>query len=147
MKVIFIKNVRNQGKEGEIKEVSDGYAQNYLIKTKLAIKASKENVDSLKRKKELQIMTEKKMITKMKAIKTKLEKEVIELKVKVGDKDKLFGSVSSKQIHDELLKRNYKIDRNKIITEHPIITLGNHYVKIELHKEVIAEIIIKVIKG
>jgi large subunit ribosomal protein L9 len=146
MKVIFIKDVRNQGKIGEIKEVSDGYAQNYLIKNKLAIKASKENIEALKRKKEQQAIHEQNLINEMNKVKDQLEKEKIEFKVKVGEKDKLFGSISSKQIHDELLKRNYKIDKNKIMLDHPITTLGSHCVKIELHREVIGQIIIKVVK-
>lgn len=146
MKIIFLEDVRKQGKKGEIKEVSDGYANNYLIKNHLAMKANNDTVSQIKREKEKQDALEKEKQEEMKILKTKLETETITFKVKTGDKDKMFGSISTKQIHDELINLGYKIDRNKIVLNTPIINLGMYIVKIELHKEVTAEIKVHVEK-
>lgn len=140
MIIIFLEDVRKQGKKGEIKEVSDGYANNYLIKNKLAAKANSDVINQIQKEKEKQTFLEKEKVKEMMVLKTKIEKEKIIFKAKASDKDKIFGSISSKQIHDELLNRNYKIDRNKMKLDHPITRLGTHNIKIELHKEVIAEI-------
>ena len=140
MKVIFIKDVKGQGKKDEIKEVKDGYAMNYLIKNKYAVPytetSNKRLNDEIKERK----IQEEKDIEESNKIKEKLKKEKISFKVKTGKEDRVFGSISSKQIKDELDKLGYKIDKKKIILDTPISSLGHHFVKIELHKKVIAEL-------
>lgn len=140
MKVIFIKDVKGQGKKDEIKEVKDGYAMNYLIKNKYAVPytetSNKRLNDEIKERK----IQEEKDIEEANKIKEKLKKEKITFKVKTGKEDRVFGSISSKQIKDELDKLGYKIDKKKIILNTPISSLGHHFVKIELHKKVIAEL-------
>ena len=140
MKVIFIKDVKGQGKKDEIKEVKDGYAMNYLIKNKYAVPytetSNKRLNDEIKERK----IQEAKDIEEANKIKEKLKKEKISFKVKTGKEDRVFGSISSKQIKDELDKLGYKIDKKKIILDTPISSLGHHFVKIELHKKVIAEL-------
>lgn len=140
MKVIFIKDVKGQGKKDEIKEVKDGYAMNYLIKNKYAVPytetSNKRLNDEIKERK----IQEEKDIEACNKIKEKLKKEKISFKVKTGKEDRVFGSISSKQIKDELDKLGYKIDKKKIILDTPISSLGHHFVKIELHKKVIAEL-------
>ena len=140
MKVIFIKDVKGQGKKDEIKEVKDGYAMNYLIKNKYAVPytetSNKRLNDEIKERK----IQEEKDIEEANKIKEKLKKEKISFKVKTGKEDRVFGSISSKQIKDELDKLGYKIDKKKIILDTPISSLGHHFVKIELHKKVIAEL-------
>lgn len=140
MKVIFIKDVKGQGKKDEIKEVKDGYAMNYLIKNKYAVPytetSNKRLNDEIKERK----VQEEKDIEEANKIKEKLKKEKISFKVKTGKEDRVFGSISSKQIKDELDKLGYKIDKKKIILDTPISSLGHHFVKIELHKKVIAEL-------
>lgn len=140
MKVIFIKDVKGQGKKDEIKEVKDGYAMNYLIKNKYAVPytetSNKRLNDEIKERK----IQEEKDIEEANKIKEKLKKEKISFKVKTGKEDRVFGSISSKQIKDELDKLGYKIDKKKIILNTPISSLGHHFVKIELHKKVIAEL-------
>lgn len=140
MKVIFIKDVKGQGKKDEIKEVKDGYAMNYLIKNKYAVPytetSNKRLNDEIKERK----AQEEKDIEEANKIKEKLKKEKISFKVKTGKEDRVFGSISSKQIKDELDKLGYKIDKKKIILDTPISSLGHHFVKIELHKKVIAEL-------
>ena len=140
MKVIFIKDVKGQGKKDEIKEVKDGYAMNYLIKNKYAVPytetSNKRLNDEIKERK----IQEEKDIEEANKIKEQLKKEKISFKVKTGKEDRVFGSISSKQIKDELDKLGYKIDKKKIILDTPISSLGHHFVKIELHKKVIAEL-------
>ena len=143
MKVILLKDVKNQGKKDDIITVSDGYANNYLIKNKLAVmytKTSKNVLDSeIKERNDL----EDKLVCDLTKIKDKLKDKEIKFKVSTGKEDKVFGSISSKQIHEELKKLGYNIDKKNIKIETPLDTLGVHEVKIELHKKV--KFIIKVI--
>lgn len=146
MKVIFIKDLKGQGKKKDIKEVSDGYAMNYLIKNSYAVKYTKTSNEILNN----EIQNEKELFelnTKnAKIIKEKLEKEEVTFIVKSGTNNKIFGSISTKQIIDELNKLGYSnIDKRKILIDNPITSLGTHIVKIELFKDVIANIKIKVI--
>ncbi len=146
MKVIFIKDLKGQGKKKDIKEVSDGYAMNYLIKNGYAVKYTKTSNEILNN----EIQNEKELFelnTKnAKIIKEKLEKEEVTFIVKSGTNNKIFGSISTKQIIDELNKLGYSnIDKRKIFIDNPITSLGIHIIKIELFKDVIANIKIKVI--
>lgn len=146
MKVIFIKDLKGQGKKKDIKEVSDGYAMNYLIKNGYAVKYTKTSNEILNN----EIQNEKELFelnTKnANIIKEKLEKEIITFIVKSGTNNKIFGSISTKQIIDELNKLGYSnIDKRKIFIDNPITSLGIHIIKIELFKDVIANIKIKVI--
>ena len=146
MKVIFIKDVKGQGKKNEIKEVKDGYAINFLIKNGYAIKADQNNVRKLNKKLQTDKLEENLLIKDMEDLKKKIEKETIEFKVKTGAQDKMFGQISIKQIKQELDKLGYEIDKKKIKIENPIMSLGYHEVKIELHKKVIASLKISVRK-
>lgn len=146
MKVIFIKDLKGQGKKKDIKEVSDGYAMNYLIKNGYAVKYTKTSNEILnneiKNEKELFELNTK----NANIIKEKLEKEEVTFIVKSGTNNKIFGSISTKQIIDELNKLGYSnIDKRKILIDNPITSLGTHIIKIELFKDVIANIKIKVI--
>ena len=146
MKVIFIKDLKGQGKKKDIKEVSDGYAMNYLIKNGYAVKYTKTSNEILnneiKNEKELFELNTK----NANIIKEKLEKEEVTFIVKSGTNNKIFGSISTKQIIDELNKLGYNnIDKRKIFINNPITSLGIHIIKIELFKDVIANIKIKVI--
>lgn len=146
MKVIFIKDLKGQGKKKDIKEVSDGYAMNYLIKNGYAVKYTKTSNEILnneiKNEKELFELNTK----NAKIVKENLEKETITFIVKSGTNNKIFGSISTKQIIDELNKLGYSnIDKRKILIDNPITSLGTHIVKIELFKDVIANLKIKVI--
>ena len=144
MKVIFIKDVKGQGKKDEIKEVSDGYAKNFLIKNKYAVAANQNTLKKLNNSLEERRLEEKLLIGECEQLKKQLEKEKIIFKVKTGKQDMMFGKISVKQIKEELSKLGYKIDKTQILLEHPITSLGYHDVKIELHKKVIANIKINV---
>ncbi len=146
MKVIFIKDVKGQGKKDEIKEVKDGYAKNFLIKNKYAVAYSETSKRRLNEEINDRKIKNENDIKESKELKNKLSKEKIVFKVKTGKEDKVFGSISTKQIKEELDKLGYDIDKKKIIIDTPISSLGTHIVKIELHKEVISDLEIKLEK-
>lgn len=146
MEVIFIKDLKNQGKKGQIKNVKDGYAENFLIKNGYAVKKTKENLAKLnyeQTKKAKEDAENKKMALETKE---KLSKETLEFTVKTGAGDKVFGSISIKQIKDELQKKGYNIEKSMIEINNPIASLGFHNIDINLYPEVIATIKVHVIK-
>lgn len=146
MQVIFKKDLKKQGKKGEIKNVKDGYAENFLIKNGYAVPATNENMKILEREKQSAKDLDKKLKEEAEKIKEELEKETITFKVRTGEGDRVFGSISAKQIKDELSKKDYKIDKNQIIIENQIASLGFHYVKIELYQKIVAKVKIHVVK-
>lgn len=136
MKVILLSDVKGKGKKDDIIDVSDGYANNYLIKNKLGVPyttGSKKVLDN-----ELKIRQEKEdsLVHELNKIKDKLENKDIEFKVKVGKLDKVFGNISSKQICDKLKSMGFDIEKKCIKLENSINSLGVHKVLIELHKKV-----------
>ena len=145
MKVIFLKDLKGQGKKGEIKEVKDGYG-NFLIKNNVASLANESNLKHYNTVKSKQELEENLFIKECEKLKEQLEKLSINIKVKVGSQDKVFGSVSTKQISTELKKLNFNIDKNKIKVDSPLSSLGTHIVKVELHKKVIANVKINLVK-
>ncbi len=146
MKVIFIKDVKKQGKAGEIKEVSDGYAQNFLIKNKYAVAYTQRSKEILDINNKKAAEEERLEIEKCNKIKKELSNKVIKFKVKTGNQDQVFGNISSKQIMQELENLGYKIDKKKIVIDTPINTLGFHDVKLNLHKKVVASVRVELIK-
>ena len=146
MEVIFIKDLKNQGKKGQVKKVKDGYAENYLIKNGYAVKKTKENLSKLNHeiaKKEKENEENKNKAEKMKQT---LSKEIIEFKVKTGAGDKFFGSISVKQIKDELQKRGYKIEKSQVEIINTIQSLGFHNVNINLYPGIVATVKVHVVK-
>ena len=140
MKVIFIKDLKKQGKVDEIKEVSDGYATNFLIKNGYAVKYTKASNDRLNDDIKNRQLKEEEDIKKATEIKKKLEKENLIFKVKSGKDGKVFGNISTKQISEKLTSLGYTIDKKKITIDNQINTLGIHFVKIELHKKVLGNL-------
>lgn len=144
MKVIFIKDLKGQGKKGEIKQVKDGYAKNFLIKNGYAVQETKESLKNLERQNKKEEALDNELRIKALDNKKKIEKEKISFTVKTGKDDKVFGSISVKQIKEAL--NNYDIDKKQIIIDNPITSLGFHSIKINLYKDVIANIKIEVKK-
>ena len=140
MKVIFIKDLKKQGKKDEIKEVSDGYATNFLIKNGYAVKYTKTSNERLNDDIKAREIKEKKDIEEANKIKNKIEKENIIFKVKSGKDGKVFGNISTKQISEKLAELGYDIDKKKVILDTNLNILGIHNVKIILHKKVEANL-------
>ncbi len=135
MKVIFIKDLKGQGKKGEIKEVSDGYAINYLIKKGYALKKTEGSLNKLKKEEKESKELDLKNRTQASEMALKLEKITINFKVKAASDGRMFGSISSKQIKEELKKLGFEIDKKQIQTV-LINTLGMHLVEIQLYKDI-----------
>ena len=138
MKIILIDNVKGTGKKDEVKEEKDGYGS-FLIKNKKADLYSDRSKDILKTQIKEREDKEALLVKEMNEIKNKLEKDTLTFNVKTGDAGKVFGSISSKSISEELKKKGYSIDK-KIINAENLNTLGTHIVKINLHKQVTAEL-------
>ncbi|XJZ27307.1 50S ribosomal protein L9 [Bacillota bacterium Lsc_1132] len=148
MKVIFLKDVKGRGKKGEVKNVADGYAHNFLFKQGLAIEASQANMSTLsaQQKKEEKLAAEE--LAEAKKIKEVLEKVTVELTAKAGEGGRLFGSITTKQIAEELQKKHgIKIDKRKMELEDAIRTLGHTKVPVKLHHEVMAVLDVHVKEG
>ena len=146
MKVIFVKDLKKQAKKGDIKEVKDGYAQNFLIKNGYAIQVTEKNMETVKKENEAKKEEELILTKEAEQLKKELEKLTLVFKVKTGNKDKVFGSISPKQIKEELLKKGYKIDKKQIELVTSLQSLGFHKVVITLYKEVKAELKVQLVK-
>lgn len=137
MKVIFLKDVKGKGRKGEVKNVSDGYARNYLLKNKLAEEATQGNMKALEAKKRKAMQEEQKEKEEAMELKDTLADLTVELKAKSGDSGRLFGSITSKQIAEALEKEHgYKIDKRKIELDEPIRALGYTTIPVKLHPDV-----------
>ena len=145
MKVILLEDVKKQGKKGQIINVKDGYG-NYLITNKLAVletKGSKKVLDEQNKKaKEEELQN----LKNCQQLKKEIEKQTLSFKVNTGKDEKVFGSISSKQIVSKLKEKNINIDKRKINIDTPINTLGTTTVNINLHKEVVAKLKIRLEK-
>ena len=146
MKVILLEDVKKVGKKNDIIDVSDGYANNFLIKGNLAVAYSKTSESRLKNELSTKEENENKLIEEMNIFKQKLEKNNLLFAVKTGKNDQLFGQISAKQIKEKLLERGLEIPKNSVLIDHPIDSLGFHKVKIQLHKKVIAYLNVQVEK-
>ena len=148
MKVILTANVRGQGKKGEMKEVSDGYARNYLLPKGLAVAATQDNLNAMK----LRDAAKKKQIEKEKALAqenaAKLENVIVKIPAKAGDNGRLFGSVTSREI-SEALKAQFdiEIEKNKIVQSEPIKNYGSYEVKCKFGYEISGVIHVLVVEG
>lgn len=139
MKVIFMQDVKGRGKRGQVKDVQDGYAQNYLIKRGLAKEANKGNLNTLKRVEANEKAEYEAQKAAAQEIKKQLEADetVVELKSKAGSDSRLFGSISSKKIIEGLDKQfGIKLDKHKLELREPIKVLGYTNVPVKLFKGV-----------
>lgn len=149
MKVIFLQDVKGKGKEGEVKDVPNGYAQNYLFKNNLAKEANQGNVAEMRGKEQAQEQKEAENLREAQNLKNTLEDEntVVEIPAKVGEDGRLFGSVPSKQIAQALNKQyQIKVDKRKIELKEPIRSIGFTDVPVKLHPEVTASIKVHVVE-
>ncbi|ALC88532.1 50S ribosomal protein L9 [Bacillus sp. FJAT-18017] len=148
MKVIFLKDVKGKGKKGEIKNVADGYAHNFLLKQGLAAEANAANMSTLEAQKKKQANAAATELAEAKKLKETIEKITVELTAKSGEGGRLFGSITTKQIAEELQKKhNIKLDKRKMELDDAIRTLGHTKVPVKLHQEVIASLDVHVKEG
>ena len=148
MKVIFNVDVRGQGKKGEMKEVSDGYARNYLLPRKLATEATADNINALKLKEKAKAAQMAKEKAQAEENARKLSGVQVIIRAKAGNGGKLFGAVTSQEI-SKALKEQFDIDieKNKIVQADPIKTFGAFTVKAKLGYEVSRTINLMVVEG
>ncbi|MGX7109006.1 50S ribosomal protein L9 [Facklamia miroungae] len=147
MKVILLEDVRKQGKKGQIINVSDGYANNYLIKNGLAKVADSKAMSEFKAQKKAQEKLAAEELEEAKNLKVEIEKEetVVVISAKSGEDGRLFGTIPSKQIAQELKKQfDIEVDKRKIELESNLASLGFHNVPVKLHSDVSAIIRVKV---
>ncbi|WP_461834054.1 50S ribosomal protein L9 [Desulfothermus sp.] len=146
MRVILRTDIEKLGKLGEVVDVKPGYARNYLLPKKLAMLATPSNLkifEHEKKKLEEKLNAER---FKAKELAEKLEKERIEIQVRVGEGDKLYGSVTSSNIVDELAKRGFEIDRKKVELDKPIRSLGEYQIPVKLYPGVVATLNVSVVR-
>ena len=130
MKVIFQQDVRGQGKKGEMKEVSDGYARNYLLPRNLAVEANKDNLNALALKEKAKKAQEAKERAAAVANADRLKDVIVTVRAKAGANGKLFGAVTSQEITDALKEQHgIEIEKNKLVQSEPIKTYGSYEVK------------------
>jgi large subunit ribosomal protein L9 len=147
MKIILRKDFEQIGSEGEIKEVKDGYARNFLIPKGIAVAATVSNIKTYEEIKRQQKRKFLKELDDAKKLSELLGKENIIIEVKTGEDDKAYGSVTSQMIFDELMKKGYgHIERKKIVLKEHIKTIGEHDVQVKLHSNVIANLRVTVVK-
>ena len=139
MKVIFLADVKGQGKKGEIKEVPTGYAQNFLIKKKLAKEATNQAISELRGKEKSKEKAHAEMVAEAESIKAKLAEEatLVQFVEKVGPDGRTFGSITSKKIAEELDKQfGIKVDKRHIQLDHPLRSVGLVDVPVKLYHDV-----------
>ena len=145
MKLILLEDVKSVGKKGDIVNKNDGYALNYLIPKKLAVEATKANMNDLELKKKAEEKRKKEELEEAKKIAEQLNDKVVKVSVKAGEHGKVFGSVTIKEIADALAKQTgMDIDKKKISFDAPIKMVGRRIVKIKLHPQVTVELAVEI---
>ncbi len=147
MKVILQKDVSNLGDAGDLKDVADGYARNFLLPNRLAIRANDGSTKVIEHQRKLAAVKKEKRVKSMQEIAKAIESKELQILVKVGENDKLFGSVTSLDIANALKKEGIEIDKRKIEIPEHIKALGNYQAKVKLADGVNTSIKIKVEKS
>ncbi|MBP5242415.1 MAG: 50S ribosomal protein L9 [Clostridia bacterium] len=144
MKVILKADVKGSGKKGDIIEVSDGYAKNFLLKKNLAEVATASSVNEINQQKQAQAFHKAEEVKAAQALAAELKGKKVALTIKTGEKGKLFGSITSAQISEALAEAGYSVDKKKILLKEPIKTLGSYNVDIRLMEKVDTQIVVEV---
>ncbi len=145
MKVILKADIKGTGKKGEIIEVSDGYAKNFLFKKKLAEEATASSVNEINQKKQAQEFHKAEEIKAMRQLAETLKDKEVTIGIKSGENGKLFGSVTSAQIAQALEEAGFPVDKKKILLKDPIKNLGTYSVSLRLMEKVETKILVKVV--
>ena len=148
MKVILLEDVKSLGKKGQLVDVSDGYARNFILSKKKGIEATAKNMNDLKLQKAHEDKLAAQRLEEAKLFAAEIAKAEVVLELKVGEGGKLFGAVSSKEIAKAIKDQlNLDIDKKKLVLPEPIKTFGTHEVPIKLHKEVTGKLAVKVVEA
>ncbi|MCL1816623.1 MAG: 50S ribosomal protein L9 [Clostridiales bacterium] len=146
MKVILLQDVKSLGKRGEIKEVADGYARNFLLPKKLVQQANAGNLNSIQHEKNLQVKRDANALAKAQEFAAQLAQKQLTVTAKCGESGRLFGSVTSNDLAEALAAQGVTVDKRKIDLLEPVKTLGSYEADIKLHAEVHCKIAFEVIK-
>ena len=145
MQVILLEDVKKLGKKGEIVEISDGYARNFVLPKKLGVEANSKNRNDLKLQKANADKIAKEQLEAARELAGALETKEVALKMKSGEGGKAFGSISSKEIAQAAKEQcGFDLDKKKMVLEEPIKSCGNHIIPVKLHREVTAKLTVKV---
>jgi len=147
MKVILISNVENLGEGGDVVTVKPGYARNKLIPMGLALRASKRNIAIAIEQKRVAMAKVERENQTMEILAKKLSKVEITIEVKVGEEEKMFGSITNKDIHKELIDKGFELDKNQISINEPIKALGIYHITVKVSKDITSDVKLYVIKG
>ena len=148
MKVILLQDVKSLGKKGEIVNVNDGYARNFILPKKLGVEATAKNLNDLKLQKANEAKIAAEQLAAAKALGEKLEKSSVTVAIKAGEGGRAFGSVSSKEIGKAIQEQlGLDVDKKKIVLNDPIKAIGSFEVPIKLHKDVTAKLAVKVVEA
>jgi large subunit ribosomal protein L9 len=146
MEVILREDIDKLGERGQVVQVANGYARNFLIPKKLAVAATQANKKIVEQERQAHLRREVKLKGEAEDLAKMMSGVSVTIAQKAGDNDQLFGSVTAKDIAEALERQNYTIDRRKVHLEEPIKTLGEHKATLRLHREVSTEITIHVVK-
>ena len=147
MKVILKEDVKNIGSMGQIIDVADGFGRNYLLPKGLAVEANIKNIKSLEHEKKVIQEKAKKIKNQAQDLASKISNTTLVIKVKAGEEGKLFGSVTTMDIAEQLKNEGIDIDKKKISIEETIKRLGSYAVKVRIHPEIVTEVNVQVIEG
>jgi large subunit ribosomal protein L9 len=146
MKVILKEDVKNIGSMGQIIDVADGFGRNYLVPKGLAVEANIKNIKSLEHEKKVIQEKAKKIKNQAQDLATKISNTTLVIKVKAGEEGKLFGSVTTMDIAEQLKSEGIDIDKKKISIEETIKRIGSYAVKVRIHPEIVSEVNVQVIE-
>ena len=148
MKMILLQDVKSVGKKGDLINASEGYAKNFLLPRKLAVEATKSNLNDYELKQKAEAKRKQEELEKAQATAKELEDKVVTIKVKTGGNGKLFGSVTNKEVAEEIVKQTkLDIDKKKVSIGDPIKMLGERTAVIMLHPKVTAEVKVKIVEA
>ena len=147
MKIILLSDVENLGESGDVIAVKPGYARNKLIPQGLALRASNRNIAVANENKRVATAKLERENQALNVFAKKLSKVEITIEVKVGDEEKMFGSITNKDIHKELIDKGFEIERNQISIKEPIKALGIYHINVKISKDITSDVKLYVIKG
>jgi large subunit ribosomal protein L9 len=146
MKVILRADITNVGRQGDIKEVSAGFARNFLVPKKLAMQATPQNLKIWEREKVRLEKIREEIIAAAKVLAEKIEATPLSIKVKVGDNGKIFGSVTSANISDLFKAAGLEVSKKDVLLAQPLKETGTHNINVRLHPEVVAKAVVEIIE-